>query len=98
MDTNKIYSDIDIQERLDKFLLWDYQNGKLVRELSAGCFADAINIVNKIAEICNSLAHYPDILIYGWNKIRVETKTVEADSVTELDFILAERIDELKTI
>lgn len=98
MDENKIYSDSELEKKLSSFPLWDLQNGRIVRELSAADFADAVRIVKIVAGIAESLDHYPDIAIYGWNKIRVETMTFSLGVITDLDFNLAEKIDELKTI
>jgi 4a-hydroxytetrahydrobiopterin dehydratase len=39
--------------------------------------------------------HHPDILIHGWNKVRLSVTNHSAGGLTEADFELAERVDGL---
>ena len=39
--------------------------------------------------------HHPDILIHGWNKVRLTLSTHSEGGLTESDFALAARIDGL---
>lgn len=74
---------------------WIRENNTIVRELVAANFVAAIGIVNSIALLSEKLDHHPDILIYGYNKIRIITKTHDKDGLTSLDFELARQIDDL---
>ena len=55
----------------------------------------AVGIVNTIALIAEKMDHHPDILLYGWNKIRVSAKTHDKDGITQLDVDFAHKIEEL---
>ncbi len=91
---NKL-SDEEIQEELKDIPLWDYKNKCIVRELLGSNFASAIGIVNAIAVLAEKMDHHPDILIYGWNKIRITLITHSINALSEFDFTLAKQIDDL---
>ncbi|MCX8050901.1 MAG: 4a-hydroxytetrahydrobiopterin dehydratase [Chlorobi bacterium] len=66
---------------------------RIVREIVAPNFLAAVGIVNAIALAAEKLDHHPDILLYGWNKLRVTTTTHDQGGLTELDFRLAAEVD-----
>jgi 4a-hydroxytetrahydrobiopterin dehydratase len=74
---------------------WRAEDQTIVRELSFADFASAIAFVNRLAEEAERANHHPDILIHGWNKVRLELFTHSEGGLTQADFDLASRIDEL---
>lgn len=76
--------------------MWRQEGATLVRELPVSDFAAAIGVVNAIALIAEKMDHHPDILIYGWNKVRVTVTTHDKGGLTILDFQLAKKVDSLK--
>jgi 4a-hydroxytetrahydrobiopterin dehydratase len=58
-------------------------------------FAQAIAFVNRVAEAAEAANHHPDILVHGWNKVRLELSTHSQGGLTEADFGIAARIDTL---
>lgn len=71
------------------------ENEKLEREFSFKDFKKAIEFINEVARISESENHHPDILLHGWNKIKVSLKTHAVNGLTENDFILAAKINEV---
>jgi 4a-hydroxytetrahydrobiopterin dehydratase len=69
--------------------------GAIVRELKFADFAAAIAFVNRVAEAAEAANHHPDILVHDWNKVRLELSTHSEGGLTEADFELAARIDQL---
>jgi 4a-hydroxytetrahydrobiopterin dehydratase len=67
----------------------------IVRELSFSDFPAAIAFVNQVAELAERANHHPDILVHGWNKVRLTLSTHSAGGLTEADFALAGEIDRL---
>jgi 4a-hydroxytetrahydrobiopterin dehydratase len=51
--------------------------------------------VNRVADAAEAANHHPDILIHGWNKVRLVLTNHSAGGLTEADFTVAARIDEL---
>jgi 4a-hydroxytetrahydrobiopterin dehydratase len=57
-------------------------------------FAKALAFVNRIGEVAEREGHHPDIC-FTWGKVDVSTYTHKIDGLTESDFILAAKIEEL---
>lgn len=93
-----LLSEEEIQSRLADLKYWHRKENTLVREIVADDFVTAIGIVNSVAIIAECLDHHPDILVYGWNKIRITTTTHDKGGLTELDFKLAQKIEDLNII
>lgn len=74
---------------------WEHKDKSIIRELSAANFAGAIGIVNAIAIVAEKADHHPDILVYGWNKVRITLSTHDKGGLTKKDFELAKEIDNL---
>ena len=60
-----------------------------------GTFADALAFVNKVGAIAEENGHHPDINLFGWNKVTITLSTHAIDGLSENDFILASKIDEI---
>lgn len=67
----------------------------LVREYKLDDFAGAIALVNRVAELAERANHHPDILVHGWNRVRLTLSTHSEGGLTAADFELAARIDRL---
>lgn len=57
-------------------------------------FAQALAFVNKVGEVAEQEGHHPDIYL-TWGKVGIEIYTHKVDGLTESDFILAAKLDEL---
>ncbi|HWJ51468.1 MAG TPA: 4a-hydroxytetrahydrobiopterin dehydratase [Solirubrobacteraceae bacterium] len=65
------------------------------REWTFSDFAAAIAFVNRVAELAEQANHHPDILLHGWNKVRLTLSTHSQGGLTDADFELAGEIDRL---
>jgi 4a-hydroxytetrahydrobiopterin dehydratase len=74
---------------------WRREGDEIVREWKLADFAEAIAFVNRVAEAAEEANHHPDILVYGWNKVRLSLTNHAAGGLTDADFQMAERIDML---
>jgi len=74
---------------------WREEGTALVRDFSFANFASAMGFVNQVAEMADAADHHPDILIHGWNKVRLTLTTHSASAVTQADRDLAAAIDGL---
>jgi 4a-hydroxytetrahydrobiopterin dehydratase len=75
---------------------WNRLANKINKEIVCSNFATAIGFINSVAVFAESIDHHPDILIYGWNKVRITLQTHDKGGLTKLDFDLAEKIDSIK--
>ena len=57
-------------------------------------FRKALDFVNRAGAIAEEQAHHPDLLL-AWGKVEVTTYTHKIDGLTESDFILAAKIDQV---
>ena len=74
---------------------WRREGDAIVRDFELGDFAGAMAFVNAVAGLAEAANHHPDILIHGWNKVRLELTTHAADGLTQSDLDLARGIDGL---
>jgi 4a-hydroxytetrahydrobiopterin dehydratase len=89
-----LLADHEIEQRLAG-TEWTRDGQAIVRERKLADFPAAIAFVNRVAEAAEQADHHPDILVHGWNRVRLELSTHSAGGLTEADFALAERIDRL---
>ena len=57
-------------------------------------FVSALAFVQRVGELAEQQGHHPDILL-RWGKVMITIWTHKIDGLTESDFILAAKIDEL---
>jgi 4a-hydroxytetrahydrobiopterin dehydratase len=74
---------------------WTREGSSIVREWTLSDFAAAIAFVNRVADLAETANHHPDILLHGWNRVRLELSTHSQGALTEADFELARQIDGL---
>ena len=51
--------------------------------------------MNRVAQAAEQRNHHPDILIHGWNNVRLSLTNHAAGGLTEVDFEMAEQFDAL---
>lgn len=74
---------------------WRREGEAMVRDLRFADFAAAIAFVERVAEVAEAANHHPDILVHGWNKVRLTLSTHAEGGITAADLALAERLDGL---
>ncbi len=89
-----LLSDAEIEQRLATAGEWRrHERDSIVREWTFADFKGAIAFVGRVAEAAEAANHHPDILVHGWNKVRLELSTHSEGGLTAADFELAARID-----
>ncbi|MHB1539097.1 MAG: 4a-hydroxytetrahydrobiopterin dehydratase [Solirubrobacteraceae bacterium] len=84
----------ELQQRLQRSP-WRLDGAEIVRDLQCADFDEAIELVNAVARLAQQADHHPDILIHGWNRVRLTLSTHSEGGLTDADLQLARRIDEL---
>lgn len=88
-------------ELLEQLSGWSINvDGKLKRTFVVKNFAEALALANLVGTVAENIGHHPDLLV-RWGALTVEIWTHSLSSeneaaLTEADFFLAARIDELK--
>jgi 4a-hydroxytetrahydrobiopterin dehydratase len=57
-------------------------------------FRGALGFVNRVGELAEEQGHHPDIFL-AWGKVEITIWTHKVNGLTESDFILAAKIDQL---
>lgn len=84
-----------VSEYLKQTPNWTSPDGKTItRNLKFKDFKEAMIFVNKVAEIAEQEGHHPDMLI-SYNKVDFKLMTHAIGGLSDNDFILAAKINEL---
>jgi 4a-hydroxytetrahydrobiopterin dehydratase len=73
--------------------VWRQEDESLIRDYKFDDFAAAMAFVNQVADAAEAANHHPDILVHGWNKVRLTLTTHSEGRLTDKDRAMAERID-----
>src|SRR3989344_206760 len=85
----------EIAELIKQIKSWSLKNGHLFKKFKFKDFNEAMNFVDSLAQVAESEGHHPDFSVH-YNKVEVEIWTHAIDGLSENDFILAAKIDEIK--
>ena len=84
-----------MHRQLPEWAHWNVINEHhIARSYKFPDFRSALAFVNKVGEIAEEQWHHPDIAL-AWGKVDVTIWTHKIDGLTESDFILAAKIDQL---
>ncbi len=90
----ELLSDDEIGSRLRR-LEWEREGDEIVREWRFDDFSAALAFVNQVGGVAEEANHHPDILLHGWNKVKLSLTNHSAGGLTEPDFAMAGRFDAL---
>ena len=88
----ELLNEEEVASRLRR-LPWEREGDEIVREWRFEDFNEAVAFVNRVAEVAEEANHHPDILLHGWNKVKLSLTNHSAGGLTEVDFTMAERFD-----
>lgn len=60
-------------------------------------FVQAMEFLQKVAEVAEQEQHHPDLHLTGYRNVRIELTTHAIGGLSENDFILAAKIDSLES-
>ncbi len=92
----KALSEQEILERLQSLEGWQVSNDReqIEKEFRFESFMDGIEFVQNVAQAAEELDHHPDIDI-RYTFVRIAVCSHDAAAITEKDFTLAERLEQL---
>ncbi len=74
---------------------WRREQETIAREWEFADFGQAMEFVSRVADVAETFNHHPDIHVHGWNKVRLELSTHSEGGLTQADFEMAARFDDL---
>ena len=84
----------EVQKLLKEIPSWEIKSGRVYKQFKFKNFNESIAFVNKVAEIAENESHHPDITI-NYNKVGIELYTHSIKGLSENDFIVAAKIDNI---
>lgn len=72
-----------------------HEGQRIRRRWTAKNFMAGIEFFNKVAELAEQEGHHPDLHLEGYRHVIVELWTHAVSGLTENDFILAAKIDQM---
>jgi 4a-hydroxytetrahydrobiopterin dehydratase len=92
----KVYSDDEVTARIAELKLdgWYLENGWLRRKYNTDGWPTTLMLVNAIGYLCEAAYHHADLEV-TWGKLWVKLKTHSAGGITDKDFALAQKIEEV---
>ena len=87
-------SEDEIDERLSRLEGWTREGDAIVREFDRGDFVGSVEFAGAIVAPAEDLGHHPDLEI-SWATVTVRITTHSEGGLTDADFELAGRIDQL---
>jgi 4a-hydroxytetrahydrobiopterin dehydratase len=83
----------EIEQRLSELGDWTREDDEIVKTFEFDDFATAVEFVNGVARLAERYDHHPDIDI-RYNKVRLSMSTHSEGGLTNLDFTLANDIEQ----
>jgi 4a-hydroxytetrahydrobiopterin dehydratase len=95
-EKEKTYSETEIAGKLAEHGLtgWYLEDGWLRRKYVTEGWQTTLLLVNAIAFLSEAAYHHPDLTV-SWAKVWVKLQTHSAGGITDKDFALAKRIEEV---
>ena len=85
----ELLSDSEIDSRLAQLDGWEREGDTIVKTFELADFVGSVAFVDKLVEPAEAMGHHPDL------SITVSITTHAAGGLTENDFALAKRIDQV---
>ena len=91
------YSDDEARAQLTKLKGWrlTHEGERIAKDWVVKNFMAGIQFFNRVAEVAEAEAHHPDLHLAGYRNVSIEIYTHAIGGLSENDFILAAKIDQL---
>jgi 4a-hydroxytetrahydrobiopterin dehydratase len=93
----KPFSPTQAKEQLEELSGWylTHDGKRILKDWKVKHFMAGIDFFNRCAEIAEADQHHPDLHIEGYRNVSVELWTHAIGGLSENDFILAAKIDQI---
>src|SRR6202140_6026693 len=90
----KKLTDVEVKERLSEAGGWTLADGKLHRAFECKDFVAAFGNMTRVALVAEAMNHHPE-WSNVWNKVVIDLNTHSVKGISDYDFVLAEKIEEI---
>lgn len=92
---SEAYSDTEVTNRLSEELPhWVYEKGWIRRKIKTSGWKASLMVVNTVGHLAEKAWHHPDLTV-SYAFVIVKLVTHSAKGITEKDFALAKKIEEV---
>jgi len=88
-------NETEVLNRLENLSGWSLKEQAIEKKYELADFKKALAFINQIGERAEEANHHPE-LFNVYNKVTIRLHTHDADGITDKDFDLARKIDELR--
>jgi 4a-hydroxytetrahydrobiopterin dehydratase len=88
------YDETQIAEKLRELPGWYFADGWIRRAYKTDGWPTTLMLVNAIGFLAESAYHHPDLSV-TWGRLTVKLSTHSAGGITDKDFALAKKIEEV---
>jgi 4a-hydroxytetrahydrobiopterin dehydratase len=93
-EKEKTYDETQIAERLRELPGWFYEDKWIRRVYKTDGWPTTLMLVNAIGYLAEAAYHHPDLAV-TWGRVVVKLSTHSAGGITDKDFTLARKFDEV---
>ena len=92
----KLYRDDEVAPKLAELGLsdWYLEDGWIRRKVSTDGWPSTLMAVNAIGYLCEAAWHHADLTV-TWGKLWIKLKTHSAGGITDKDFAMARKIEDV---
>lgn len=85
------------QRQLQQLVGWNLtaDQKRIAKQWTVTNFVEAMRFFNEITKLAEEDGHHPDLHLVGYRNVTIELWTHAIDGLSENDFILAAKIDQL---
>jgi len=84
----------DLEQWMKKVPEWELEDDCICRSFEFDSYMEGIDFVNGIAELAEEADHHPDMEV-SYGMVDVTLTTHDLKGLTEQDFLLAQKIDQM---
>ena len=91
-----VYADAEVPVKLEELKLngWYLEDGWLRRKYTTDGWPTTLMVVNAVGFVCEAAYHHADLAV-TWGKLWVKLRNHAAGGITDKDFTLARKIEEV---
>jgi 4a-hydroxytetrahydrobiopterin dehydratase len=86
--------DEQVEEKLSELDGWQRDGDAITKTFDRGDFVGSVRFVDALVPPAEEMNHHPDVAI-SWSEVKLTLSTHSEGGLTENDFALAAKIDEL---
>lgn len=93
------YAPLEVLEQIKQLPLWrlELDDKWIARTVRFKNFERALEFLNAVAELAQKEGHHPDLHLIRYREVKVALSTHALENLSENDFIMAAKIDQLIT-